>query len=190
MGEVILSDIRTLGRISESLGIGLEALREDYSIYDMALMDGYMSAEDYYDHLSRKFGIPRIEGDPFAAFFTPRVNRQMLGYVDRIRERGHRVVIGSNTFKPHWDVILGYPDGPAGHFDSLYASHLIHLSKPEPAFFRYIAKEEGFALGDVSFIDDRRVNTDAASRLGMETLVYAGPDKDDKAARFFARYLS
>ena len=70
------------------------------------------------------------------------------------------------------------------------SSHLIHLSKPEEAFFRHIASQEGFDYEDVSFIDDRRANTDSASRLGIETLLYAGPDKDAKAAAFFARYLS
>ncbi len=190
MGEVILTDVRTLERVAEALGIDEEALKADYLIYDMALMDGYMSVESYYDHLSHKFLLPRIDGDPFARYFSPAVNWTMLGYVDALRKRGHRCVIGSNTFKPHWDIILGYDGRPADHFDALYASHLIHLSKPEEAFFRHIASQEGFDYEDVSFIDDRRVNTDSASRLGIETLLYAGPDKDAKAAAFFARYLS
>ena len=190
MGEVILTGVRTLERISRALGIDERALKDDYLIYDMALMDGYMSAEEYYDHLSRKFLIPRIDGDPFASYFSPDVNRTMLGYVDELRRRGHRCVIGSNTFKPHWDIIMGYEGRPTEHFDALYASHLIHLSKPEEAFFRHIASQEGFDYRDISFIDDRRVNTDTASRLGIETLLYHGPDRDEKAASFFSRYLS
>ena len=190
MGEVILTGVRTLERISKALGIDERALKDDYLIYDMALMDGYMSAEEYYDHLSRKFRIPEISGDPFARYFSPDVNRTMLGYVDALRKRGHRCVIGSNTFKPHWDIIMGYEGRPTEHFDALYASHLIHLSKPEEAFFRHIASREGFDYRDISFIDDRRVNTDTASRLGIETLLYYGPDRDEKAASFFSRYLS
>ena len=183
-------NIRVLEGMAAELGMDPEVLKSDYSIYEMPLMDGYMSPEEYCDHLRRKFLIDVPYDDLFAKYYTPYVNEKMLGYVDALRAAGHRCVIGSNTCAPHWAISLNWPSSPLSHFDRLYASYLFHLSKPEPAFFRYIVESEGFDCKDVSFTDDRAENAAGAASLGIETLVYSGNDRDEKAERFFSRYLA
>ena len=188
MGDVILLNIRTLMQIAEYVGTDYHDIRKDYGYYDMALMDGYMQVEDYYRHLEDKYQC-HIDEDLFAKFFKPHINSFMLEIVDELRRRGHRCVVGSNTFRPHWEIVKTFPGDPLSHFDALYASHLIHMSKPESAFWRIITEKEGFGYSDTLFIDDRKENTDSASLLGIDTLLYSGCDRDEKAKEFFSRFI-
>ena len=188
MGEVILLDVKTLMQMAEYVGTAYRDIRTDYGYYDRALMDGYMSPSDYYRHLEDKYQVA-VEEDLFRKFFHPHINNRMLDIVDRLRAKGHRCVVGSNTFKPHWDCILAYPEKPLDHFDVLYASHLMHMSKPEPAFWRMICGAEGFSYADTLFIDDRNENIEAAASLGIDTLLYYGDDRDERADAFFSRFL-
>ncbi len=184
-GEVILNNVDTFVAFSESSGIAPSELLSDYSHYEMPLMDGYMSVEDYYRHLETKYQI-MITGDPFREFFCPVVNQGMLCHVRMLKEKGYRCVIGSNTFQPHWDFIMSMDENPLGIFDALYPSHLIHLSKPEVAFFHYICCKECVKPRDAVMIDDRKENIDAASSAGLSAFWYSGLDKERKASEFFS----
>ena len=180
MGEVILLGVRTLKDMAEYVGTDYHDLRKDYGYYDRALMDGYMSAEDYYHHLEDKYQC-KVEEDIFVKFFHPKVNMKMLGIVDSLRAKGHRCVIGSNTFRPHWNHIKVYPEKPLEHFDALYASHLMHISKPVPAFWRIIMEAEGVKADDSFFIDDRLDNIEAAESLGIRCFRYQRNDEELEA---------
>ena len=188
LGEVILLDVKTLMQLSEYVGTPYRDIRTDYGYYDRALMDGYMDPDDYYRHLEDKYQIS-IKEDLFRKFFNPHVNEYMLSVVDALRKKGHRCVVGSNTFRPHWDDILTFPEKPLEHFDSLYASHLMHMSKPECAFWRMICEKEGFSYESTHFIDDMEENIRSASSLGIDTLHYTGEDRDAKAREFFSRFI-
>ena len=188
MGEVILLGVRTLKQLSEYVGTDYHDIRTDYAYYDRALMDGYMSAEDYYHHLEDKYQC-RITEDLFVKFFHPAVNTAMLSRIDMLRARGHRCVIGSNTFRPHWDHVKTFSEKPLDHFDALYASHIMHMSKPEKAFWRIICQSEGYDYKDTCFIDDLPENIEAAASLGISTLKYSGDDKEERAEEFFSRFL-
>ena len=189
LGNVIINNVFVLPDMAKALGIPEPELIDDYMIYDTPLMDGYMPPSAYYDHIERKFGISHIGTDIFADFFMPTVNKPMLSIVDSLRSKGFRCVIGSNTFEPHSRIVEAMKPDVLSHFDHYYASHVIHLSKPEPAFFRYIAQQEGYDYGNISFTDDLARNIEAARSLGIECLHYAGDGKDEQAMAFFSRYL-
>ena len=190
LGNVIINNVNVLPAMADALDIDRDELWQDYMIYDTPLMDGYMSPSSYYDHLERKFGIRCIRTDIFADLFMPTVNKPMLAIADLLRGNGYRCVIGSNTFEPHSRIIETMDPSILSHFDHYYASHQMHISKPEPAFFRYIAEKEGYGYEDISFTDDLERNVEAARSLGIRCLHYAGADKDRKAKEFFSRYLS
>ena len=188
MGSVIVTGLNILGGMAAELGIEKKILKEDYMLYNMPLMDGWMKPSDYYRHLELKFG-KKIEGEMFERHFTPFTNHDLLQTVDRLRENGYTCVIGSNTFAPHWDPMLRMKDTPLMHFDRLYASHLIHRSKPEPYFFQYICQMEGVDYKETAFIDDMRENIDTADSLGITTLLYSGENLEERERAFFRPYL-
>lgn len=186
MGEVLILDVHTLPQIAKELGLDGKLLKSDWMYYDMPLMDGFMSPNDYYRHLEFAFDIAPIKEDLFYKFFTPKVNDFMLDNVRRLKAAGHRVVVGSNTFYPHWEKkIISYPWITL--FDNLYASHVIHISKPLPAFWRYIMRNEGFSASDTVFIDDCFENIESAKKLGIETFQYLR--NNDEIDAFFSHYL-
>lgn len=187
MGEVLLLDVNTSNKMAEEYKMDLCALEEDFALFDVPLMEGFMEPDDYYRHLELNFDIPKIDDNPFLKYFTPSLNDFMLGKVAQLRAVGHRVVVGSNTFAPHWDYMLSEYPIFADSFDSLYASHEIHLSKPFPVFWRYIMEKEGFSSDDTVFIDDRKENIESAKKLGITTFQYLRDN--EKISLFFKQYL-
>lgn len=189
LGQVMITNLRILPNMADALGLDYQEFHEDYKIYDIPLLDGWMDPEDYYRHLELKFGV-KVKEDLFITSFSPKVNTRLLAIVDRLREKGFRCVVGSNVFDKHWDYTLAMPEAPLSHFDALYASHLMHRSKPEPCFFRHIQETEGVPFNEIAFIDDRAENIATAESLGITTLHYAGDRLEEREKAFFAPYLA
>ena len=188
LGSVILTGLHILQGMAEDLGLDYKAFYDDYFLYDTPLLDGWMSADDYYRHVEMKFGVSATS-DLFVDNFTPAVNTRLLGKVDALRGKGYRCVVGSNVFDKHWDYVLEMEEQPLGHFDNLYASHLIHRSKPDACFFRYIQEQEQVPFTDTAFIDDRLENIETARSLGITTLLYSGEGLEEREEAFFKDYL-
>ena len=176
MGNVFLTGIAIIRNMADSIGIPEEKLRSDYAQHEHALMDGSMLPEEYYRHLEDRFGI-KVKGNPFLEFFRPSSDENVLSVCDDLRRRGFRCAVGSNTFAPHWEYVKEMPSDPLSHFDSLYASHLIHLAKPDPAFWMHICSNEGVSPSDAVFIDDLEENCRAAESIGLVPFIYTGEDR-------------
>lgn len=175
LGGVLVRNIDMLSSISRELSIDESALRADYALYEKAMMAGLFSIGDYYRHMEDRFHVD-IPCDIFRIHFRPVLNPAMTALADDLRSRGMRCVIGSNTFQSHWWVIDELDI--RRHFDACHASHIIHAVKPEPGFFRTILAIEEADARRTHFIDDSKVNVDAASLLGIDTWRY---DDDDDA---------
>jgi 2-haloacid dehalogenase len=50
------------------------------------------------------------------------------------------------------------------------------MVKPDPAFYRLAARRCGAKPGDIVFIDDSRVNVEAAAGLGFQAIHFTGPE--------------
>lgn len=187
MGEVLLFDVHTLEKIASYLSIDFESLRSDAILYNAPLMDGFMSTDDFYRHIEIKYHVPHIKEDIFVKFFSPRENSFMIEKVRALRASGYRCVVGSNTFKPHWDYIKETFPELLSSFDTLYASHIIHLSKPDSAFWMYIMDREGYKAEDTIFIDDLPENIEAAKALCITVHQYKKDNAD--TARFFSSWI-
>ena len=189
MGNVFLTGIAIIRNMAESIGIPEEALRSDYAEHEHALMDGSMLPEEYYRHLEDRFGI-KVKGNPFLEFFRPSSDEKVLSVCDGLRSHGFRCSVGSNTFAPHWEYVKEMPSDPLSHFDSLYASHLIHLAKPDPAFWMHICSNEGVSPSDAVFIDDLEENCRAAESIGLVPFIYTGEDRLPRLQAFIGEIVN
>lgn len=189
MGNVFLTGIAIIRNMAESIGIPEEALRSDYAEHEHALMDGSMLPEEYYRHLEGMYGV-KIEGNPFLEFFRPSSDEKVLSVCDGLRSHGFRCAVGSNTFAPHWEYVKEMPSDPLSHFDSLYASHLIHLAKPDPAFWMHICSNEGVSPSDAVFIDDLEENCRAAESIGLVPFIYTGEDRLPRLQAFIGEIVN
>lgn len=182
MGNVVIKGIDVNEKTVKLLGIDAEEFYSDYRHYDFVLMDGTLSVDDYYRHLERVFDI-KIKSKPFSDFFNPHFNEPIIEIIKELKKRGNRVICVSNTFAPHWDVIV--EKGLDKFFDKCYLSHEMGLTKPSAAYFNAVMKAENVKPQDVFFTDDYKENIDAAQKLGMNTFWYVKGYDDTKLKKVY-----
>jgi len=170
MGNVVITNIHCMEAIAKAFHLDKDAFFEDYQNYTVPVMEGSVQPHAYWEHVGLRFHV-RITGEPFADYFHPVPNPDVIDTIKRLRKRGDRAVCGSNTIGPHWDIIaaMGLTDDL---FDATYPSHLLSLSKPEPEYYQYIMDHEHALAADTWFVDDYSWNIDAAAKLGIHTLLY------------------
>ena len=62
-------------------------------------------------------------------------------------------------------------------FDELVISGQIGLTKPNKEIFDYLLEKVGLPAEECLFIDDRTENTEAAERLGFQTVLFTSPEE-------------
>ena len=142
----------------------IEFARDDFK----ALTTGAISVEEFTRRFSLKSG-RTIEDDLLSRFFHPEPDRDVVDTIAALKN-GARVVAGTNTITPHYNLHL--QKGDYEIFDAVYASHLMGLAKPDPAFYIYILDREGCSPEQTVFIDDLPDNVEEAEKLGIHSLVF------------------
>ena len=95
--------------------------------------------------------------------------------VKGLRDKGYKIYVLSNypdkLSDMHWKhfKFLEYTDGRL-------ISAKEKLAKPDERFFRLLESRFGLNLSECMFIDDRKVNVDAAAALGMQAVHFTGED--------------
>ncbi len=64
-----------------------------------------------------------------------------------------------------------------GRFDVLVWSYELGMAKPDPAIYRYLLDRLGTEPQQTLFLDDRPVNVDAASAMGMKGLLFSSVEQ-------------
>ncbi len=171
IGDVLLMGCRRIRDMADELEIDQNEFLADYRLWNAALMEGFVSVEDYYSHIENKFS-KKVVSNLFLDNYSPRINEPIIGLIRRLRERGCRVVFGSNTFKCYDDWNLEHIPHFYSIADGKYFSNEMHSRKPEESFFRYILDKEDVKAEEAVFIDDRKENVDAAARMGIHSFLY------------------
>jgi epoxide hydrolase-like predicted phosphatase len=130
------------------------------------LMDGKITADDFWMHFSSRFG-QKVSEELFAKFFNPRLDLDVVAILKQLKDNA-RVVCGTNTFDTHYDYLM--LDGYYDLFDAVYASNKMGLSKPDREFYRHILRFEGVKPEDTFFIDDIEENLISAEKLGIHAI--------------------
>ena len=183
-GNVIVENIYCNEAIAKELGIPVDIFYEDYAWYSMPLLDGVISTRAYWEHVSRRFNLPPIKEELFQKHFHPQVIDITARLVKALRASGKRVVGGTNTYAPHFVKL--HAMGVHDLFDKVYASHDIGLSKPTDEFFKHILECEGYKGEEAFFIDDVEAYHRGAKNNGIETLLFAGEDRDERLKEAFS----
>ncbi|MFA6689748.1 MAG: HAD-IA family hydrolase [Sphaerochaetaceae bacterium] len=101
----------------------------------------------------------------YTKYFAPVKKMDTIRLISDLRVHGMRVVAATNVEPPHriWHETQGDYD----IFDAAYTSDVLHVAKPEAAFFVEVVRREGLAPQECFFTDDREENIDAALSVGM-----------------------
>lgn len=86
----------------------------------------------------------------------------------------YRLFLLSNTNEIHIDWVkedwgMERYDEFKSCFEKFYLSHEIHLRKPNTDIYEFVLSENQLKPDETFFIDDTKVNTDAASAIGIKT---------------------
>lgn len=101
----------------------------------------------------------------YTKYFAPVKKEDTTRLIVDLRMRGIRVVAATNVEPPH--RIWHEAQGDYAIFNAVYTSDILHLAKPDPAFFVEVVRREGLAPQECFFTDDREENIDAALSVGM-----------------------
>lgn len=93
----------------------------------------------------------------------------MVNLLRRARGRGIRTALLSNSWGEH------YPEHAwVGAFDSVVISGRVGMRKPEPAIYRYAARQLDLPPAACVFVDDLARNVQAAVAVGMVGILHTG----------------
>ena len=106
------------------------------------------------------------------------IPQERLQLIQSWKDAGHHLFLLSNNNDLHWHHILSLYD--MSMFEYCFASHLMHMSKPDPRIYQAVdhqlknnfCKEEFLILNSkfkIHFVDDILINRSTAEQLGWKT---------------------
>lgn len=172
MGGVVTTSELIERRLPSVLGITderfVEICRNGRDILRLC-SDGIIDTNGFWREFSARSGI-EVKTDWFRYFFHPRVNQGTVKIIRALKERGFRVICGTNTISSHYQTHIERGDYTV--FDQVYSSCNMGVSKPDATFWKIILEAEDLSPRDAVFIDDRQDNCDAASALGIRSILF------------------
>lgn len=103
-------------------------------------------------------------------------NPAMVAWHAQLKQHGLRTAILSNM----GDSVLANMEKEfdwLNHFDVLVWSYQLHMAKPDPAIYLHTLQQLGTHPEETLFIDDKRINVDAAIALGIKALEFTTIDR-------------
>lgn len=99
------------------------------------------------------------------------LNSDTLDVLEAIDSTGANMALLSNMPTEMADFFQ-HSSAWAKYFSKLYFSGHLGLIKPEKAIFEHVLAELSVSAENVTFIDDRQENLDAAAALGLRTVLH------------------
>ena len=177
MGGVMIRDYHMEPELMPFLGLSERSLAAvDSRIQEELIRHsrGETNEDDFWLSYKKITGrtIPPHEGSLLGKFFHPILDEPTVQIVRELKAAGMRVVGGTNVIDAHYNVHMALNHYAV--FDKVYASHLMGIAKPDPAFYAYILNSEGIPAAEAFFTDDVIDNVDAAVRAGLNAFLYTG----------------
>ena len=96
--------------------------------------------------------------------------QERLDYIASLRRAGYRTILLSNSNELHWDPIWEqYRLGE--YFDAVFASHHLHMAKPNQEIFDHVAREANIDGARTIYVDDLEKNRAAGEKYaGWKTV--------------------
>ncbi len=137
---------------------------------------GQIEAAAFAEMLLIEFGIT-IDATQFIAEFTSWPQGLYPGTTDLLQQLAphYQLACLTNTNALHWPRICEEM-GVLDYFSVYFASHEIGLLKPHPAIFTHLLDQLGHAPDRILFLDDNRLNVEAAQAAGIRAYRVMGLD--------------
>jgi epoxide hydrolase-like predicted phosphatase len=157
-----------------------ENLLETFKKFDL----GIMSEDDMAEYFSKYPGITSTKDQIKAEIDTyTHLDDSLAQIIQKLRVKGFKTVLLSNANHSYFErkIYTQYPEFKS-LFDEIIISSLINMVKPDPNIFIHTLERIGATPEESVFIDDNKINVEAAEKLHINGFVYT-----DSIS--FARYL-
>lgn len=138
---------------------------------------GSISSKELMERVNRVWGTQINEKDFLHAWNAMLVQYQppRIEYIQELKKT-HRLFLLSNTNTLHFEyfsqkLIREFGVSFNDLFEKVYVSHEMGLIKPDLEIYQQVIAEQGLIPEKTLFIEDTQENADAASELGIQTLV-------------------
>jgi putative hydrolase of the HAD superfamily len=131
-----------------------------------------ISDEEFYDHLLTELKEPLEKKAIIRKFVIDDfyVDQKMLALVRDLRQNYTTALL--TNFPTHLHDFMKRSWHMDGAFDHLIISSDVAMIKPDPRIYQLTLARVGCAPQEAVFIDDRKVNTDAAQALGINSILF------------------
>src|SRR5215831_6320893 len=146
-----------------------------------AFETGRMEAEAFGAELVAELGLPVAHEEFLRAFcgWMHGVFPESLGLVRRVPRKYVRATL-CNSNALHWPLLMENHEFRDA-FDHHFASHLNGKIKPDEEAFLHVLGVLGCNAGEVVYVDDSRLNVEAATRIGIKAFRVKGPLEAERA---------
>jgi len=173
MGGVVVGETGFDKKLANYLGVEGRIFHDDKEV-EKAIwshMEGKIDENQFWDVFSEVNGsFVESKNSLLGKFFNPSFNEGTVKLIKDLKSRGNRVVCGTNVIDAHYKIHM--LKGQYDIFDKVYASHLMHIIKPNIDFYRYICEKEKIDSSNVFFTDDREENILTAREYGLNAEVF------------------
>jgi putative hydrolase of the HAD superfamily len=142
---------------------------------------GNLSSDEFLEKVRAHFFRKKILKTDLAAAWSAMchsaITPESIKLLKALKKKEHKLFLLSNTNALHIKKIKSL-SGPFSYkqftklFNQVYYSHEMGLRKPDAAIFETLLKEQNIKAKDCFFVDDKAENVNAASKLGMHTMLY------------------
>lgn len=180
----VLVDVRFDRQTAKFFGVNTDKPEDAASILDKAFQNelfrklnkGEISSFQFYQAFIKDFNL-KIDYDTFVKFWCD-VFAPIPGMEDLFWQVKRKYPVGllSDTDELHWNYcreqfpFLKSIEKPTLSFE-------IGALKPEAKCYLKAAENVGFEVDECLFIDDREVNVQGAQKVGMQAILFNGPEK-------------
>jgi len=129
-----------------------------------------ISDDEFYDHLLTELNEPLDKKAIIRKFVIDDfyVDQEMLALVRELRQSRTTALL--TNFPAHVHDFMKSSWLMDGAFDHIIVSADVKLIKPDPRIYQLSLERVGCTPQEAVFIDDRKINTDAAQNLGINVI--------------------
>lgn len=132
---------------------------------------GDISTDTFIDGLLQHAQRPATRVEVIAAWNAMHggIPKERLQRIQSWKDAGHRLFLLSNNNELHWEHILSLYD--MSIFEHCFASHLMHMSKPDPHIYQEVDNQLRAWHCDqpFHFVDDIAINREEGKKIGWKT---------------------
>ena len=178
-GEVISLSPSEADRAEVLRIAGVPALPfwQSYWAHRDDLDQGRVTVPDYWSRVAADIGATWSASTVYALWVADfrswfSVEPVTIDLIAELHAGGTRIALLSNA---GFDFAGPFRFSPMGqYFERMFVSAEMDSVKPDPAIYREVAAELGIELAEMVFIDNKKVNTDAAALLGATVHHFEG----------------